>query len=68
MESTFLAHLKAGKVTIDDVDDWVEQWHHNETSSRTLPNFLGFDDDDYSLFLFLDSDKFENHLREKYSF
>jgi hypothetical protein len=44
---TFVDDYLAGVVAADAVDDYVDRWHAGE-GDGTLPQFLGFTEDEYS--------------------
>lgn len=44
---TFVDDYLAGVVTAEAVDDYVDRWHAGE-GDGTLPQFLGFTEDEYS--------------------
>lgn len=42
---TFVEALRSGKAKLEDVDDWVENWHNGAgRDDQTLKDYLGFDD------------------------
>lgn len=49
MSSTFVDACLSGKALLDDVDDWIDQWHDSATD-LSLDSFLGFSADEGSLF------------------
>lgn len=42
---TFMDAVAAGRATLDQVDDWVDDWH--EGKRQTLRSFLGLSDSEY---------------------
>ena len=44
---TFVDLLKEGKVSVDDIDDFVDQWHESD-SNLSLVDFLGLTQSQYS--------------------
>lgn len=44
---TFVSACLAGSASGADIDDWVDAWHDSE-SERTLAQFLGLTDEEYS--------------------
>ena len=49
---TFAEAVRAGKAKLEDVDDWVEDWHNGAGGDdQTLKDYLGFDDALYSAWL-----------------
>lgn len=38
---TFMDDLRAGKVSPEDVDDYIDDWHEGEQSHRHLEDYLG---------------------------
>ena len=48
--ATFVAQCLEGTVDADAIDDFVALWHGGE-GGGSLPNFLGFSDEEYSLWV-----------------
>lgn len=46
MPKTFMERYLAGEVEVDDIDDFVEQWHNGQYIA-SLAEFLGLSDDEY---------------------
>jgi hypothetical protein len=47
---SFIEQALSGKALIDEIDDFVEAWHSSD-DSRSLAEFLGMSDDEYSLWV-----------------
>jgi hypothetical protein len=50
----FYQLYKSGLITIDEVDDYVEEWHTNNSITETLQEYLGMSeltDEQYSKFV-----------------
>lgn len=47
-DASFIQRCLNGDALLDDIDDAVEQWHTGDTS-RSLPEFLGLTEDEYSI-------------------
>ena len=50
MEKNFIELLKEGKVTIEDIDDYIDMWHGSD-SKLSLPEFLGMTNEEYAMFV-----------------
>ena len=48
--STFVELVLAGEAEPDQIDDYVAAWHEGE-GGDSLPEFLGFTDDEYALWV-----------------
>ena len=49
---TFLTLLEQGRVTADQIDDFVEAWHESgDEETRSLAEFLGMTDEEYGVSL-----------------
>jgi len=46
-EETFVKQYLAGKISIDSIDDFIDQWHQGGTGT-TISEFLGFSKEQYS--------------------
>lgn len=49
MSKTFVNECLSGRALLDDVDDWIDEWHESDTD-LSLDSFLGFSDDEGALF------------------
>lgn len=49
MSKTFVDACLSGQALLDDVDDWIDEWHDSDTD-HSLDSFLGFSNDEGSLF------------------
>lgn len=49
-KSTFIGAVLAGDAALEDIDRWVELWHQSPIADdeRTLHEFLGMTDEEYS--------------------
>jgi hypothetical protein len=45
---TFLQRVLAGEASLNQIDDYVDQWHDSSTETRALPEFLGLTREEYS--------------------
>lgn len=48
--TSFKEQYLLGNVSIDELDDFVSNWHKNQ-QGLTLQNYLGFDDIEYAAFV-----------------
>lgn len=48
--ASFKEQYLLGNVSIDELDDFVSNWHKNQ-QGLTLQNYLGFDDIEYAAFV-----------------
>lgn len=48
--ANFKEQYLSGNISIDKLDDFVDEWHKNK-SSDTLQEYLGFNDDEYAAFV-----------------
>lgn len=48
-ETTFTDDLIDGKATIDDYDDYVDRWHASADDERSLAEYLGLTEEEYSI-------------------
>lgn len=46
--TTFLDQCLAGKVSPDDIDDFIDAWHEGDGKDETLARYLGFADAEYA--------------------
>jgi hypothetical protein len=50
----FFTLYSEGRVTADQVHDYVEAWHESgDEESRPLPEYLGMSDDEYNVWLMM---------------
>lgn len=49
MSKTFVDACLAGQALLDDVDNWIDEWHESDTE-LSLDSFLGFSGDEGALF------------------
>lgn len=49
MSKTFVNECLSGRALLEDVDDWIDEWHDSDTD-LSLDSFLGFTDDEGTLF------------------
>lgn len=49
MSKTFVHECLSGRALLDDVDDWIDEWHDSD-SDLSLDSFLGFSADEGALF------------------
>lgn len=47
--NTFTDDLLDGKATIEDYEDYVDRWHASPNEERSLAEYLGLTDEEYSL-------------------
>lgn len=47
--TNFKEQYLSGHVSIDKLDDFIEEWHKNKRND-TLQEYLGFNDDEYAAF------------------
>lgn len=59
---TFMDAVAAGTATLDQVDDWVEEWHQGRRP--TLRSVLGLTDAEYSRWV-MDAASFEAIAAER---
>lgn len=48
-QTTFTDDLLNGKATIDDYDDYVDRWHASIDDERSLAEYLGLAEEEYSI-------------------
>lgn len=60
---TFKEDFFAGKACILDLDDYVERWHSDQSDSRSLTEYLGLSDEEYTIWLKLGDEALEHTLR-----
>lgn len=49
---SFLNLYRRGKVSADQIDDFIDDWHQSDDSEqRSLAEFLGMTEDEYSVWL-----------------
>ena len=49
---SFLQLYAAGRVTAEQIDDFIDAWHESDDSEhRSLAEFLGMSEDEYSVWL-----------------
>lgn len=46
----FKEQYLSGKVGINKLDDFVDDWHEDINNKMTLQDYLGFNDDEYAAF------------------
>lgn len=51
MEKNFHELYLEGKVTIDDIDDFIENWHNGDGEGLELHEYLGLTEEQYSHFV-----------------
>lgn len=61
---TFLNDYLIDKATIGDIDNYVDAWHNGKAMDLTLREYLGFNVDEYTLFL-MDSDALYKILNDR---
>lgn len=50
MSETFMEQLLDGRAFLDEVDDWVDEWHDGDSGDR-LSAFLGMTEEEYALWV-----------------
>lgn len=48
--SNFVSDCISGNALIDEIDDYIDRWHDSD-EKRTLIEFLGMTEEEYSLFM-----------------
>lgn len=49
-DTSFMELCVKGQVALDEVDDFIEKWHHGEVAS-SISSYLGMTDGEYELFV-----------------
>ena len=49
-QASFISLALAGSVMLDEIDDYVDEWHAN-TDQKPLHSYLGMSRDEYALWL-----------------
>lgn len=50
-EKTYVELALTGDVDLEGIDDFVDRWHESNDTHRTLGEYLGFRDDEYTLWV-----------------
>lgn len=45
----FIEKCVSGTCSVNEIDDYIEYWHNNDTGN-TLSEFLGMSDDEFNLY------------------
>jgi len=48
---TFISQCIEGTVLLDDIDDYIDEWHDTEPQVEKLHDFLGMTWDEYSMWV-----------------
>lgn len=51
MYKNFIADVLEEGVMLDEIEDYVEEWHTSDTLEMTLQEFIGLDDYEYEIWL-----------------
>lgn len=46
---TYVDACLTGNALLDEIDDWVDEWHDDSAGSRSLDEFLGFTEEEGKL-------------------
>jgi hypothetical protein len=49
--ATFVEMALTGDVVMDEIDDFVEEWHTSKQNSEPIHEFLGMTEDEYALWV-----------------
>jgi hypothetical protein len=49
VSETFMDQVLAGEALIDEIDDYVDAWHDDETTTASLAAYLGMTQPEYDL-------------------
>lgn len=50
MSDTLMERLLTGSAFLDDIDDWVDRWHDDDTAAQ-IWEYLGLTRDEYALWV-----------------
>lgn len=48
---SFMGKCLRGEALVEEVDDFIECWHNDDVTSKTLPAYLGMTDVEYECFV-----------------
>lgn len=46
--TTFIEAVRNKETSLDQIDEWVDRWHHGEGGGMPLRDFLGMSKDQYA--------------------